>query len=758
MRVAALTVLTALLVACDSGGGVDFRPTGAGPAADAAAPSGAGGAPGAGGVPGGGDDAGAPGPSGPDLAAGATLYATHCARCHATDRSGDVGRDLTDLADFDRDRLVRVIDATMPSGRPTACAGDCAVRVGDYLWALRDGAPAPVDPPPPPDPIEPVDCADAPADLSPRRLRLLTRREYRNTVRDLLFPEAAALVDGDCPPHRFALAADAAPGSATVHVAGSFNGWAGTVAGGGWALGRAGETWTLDRDLPPGRHTYKFVLDERTWIADPANPLDEDDGFGGRNSVVEVDCGAAELAALPADPAADVPAETRPDAFPFDNHAASGRVTARHLEAYLDAAEVLARAALERPGFGPCAGAGCAADFVRIFGRRAFRRPPTEAEVTRYAALFETHGAEAGLTALLSAPAFLYRSELGAPDADGAFRLTPHEEASALSYFLWASMPDDALLDAADRGPLDRAAEAGRLLADDRARAVVGDFALQWLGVDALRTAHKNPDLFPDFDAALRAAMLAETADFARHVVFDGSGRFADLLTADFTVGDARLAAFYGLEPAADGTLPYGGAARAGVLGHASVLATYAHSDQTSPIRRGLFVRRRLLCQELPPPPPNAGGVPEVDPDATTRERFRQHTDDDFCRGCHQYIDGVGFGFERFDALGRWRDTEAGQPVDARGELNDIEGFGTGTDATYEGVDELAALVADSDAARDCFVRQTYRFAQGREDEVDDACAVRDLRADFDAAGGDVRALLTAVAAHPSFVLRREAP
>ncbi|MCB9538222.1 MAG: DUF1592 domain-containing protein [Myxococcales bacterium] len=702
------------------------------------------------------DDDGGPHPARPGSGRGRHLYATHCARCHAADRTGGVGRDLTDLDDFDRDTLVRVIDATMPAGRPTACAGACAERVGDYLWALRDGAPPPDVPPPPP--VEPVDCADAPAALSPRRLRLLTRREYRNTVRDLLFPEAADLVDA-CPPHRFALAAaDAPPGTATVHVAGSFNDWAGTVAGGGWPLARTADGWALERDLPPGRHRYKFVLDEQQWIADPANPDGEDDGFGGRNSVVEVDCGAGEAPVLPADPAADVPAETRPDAFPFDDHAASGRVTVRHLEAYLDAAEVLARAALERPGFAPCPTADCAADFVRTFGRRAFRRPPSPAEVDRYAALFVDHGAEAGLTALLSAPAFLYRSELGAPDGDGVWRLTPHEAASALSYFLWASMPDDALLAAADRGPIDRAAEAARLLADDRARAVVGDFALQWLGVDALRTAHKNPDLFPDFDAALRAAMLAETADFARHVVFDGSGRFADLLTADYTVGDARLAAFYGLDRAADGTLPYADAARAGVLGHASVLATYAHSDQTSPIRRGLFVRRRLLCQELPPPPPNAGGVPEVDPDATTRERFRQHTDDDFCRGCHQYIDGVGFGFERFDALGRWRDTEAGQPVDARGELNDLEGFGAGTQATYEGVHELAALLADSDAARDCFVRQTFRFAQGREDAADDACAVRDLRADFDAAGGDVRALLTAVAAHPSFVLRREAP
>src|SRR5690606_9777345 len=137
---------------------------------------------------------------------------------------------------------------------------------------------------------------------------------------------------------------------------------------------------------------------------------------------------------------------------------------------------------------------------------------------------------------------------------------------------------------------------------------------------------------------------------------------------ADYTFANADLAEIYGMSGATGSELvrtPWPDGARAGLLGHASVLASYAHSDQSSPILRGLFVRQTLLCQSVGSPPPNAGGVPEVDPSATTRERFRQHTDDDFCRSCHQYIDGVGFGFERFDALGRLRETENGHPIDA---------------------------------------------------------------------------------------------
>ena len=191
--------------------------------------------------------------------------------------------------------------------------------------------------------------------------------------------------------------------------------------------------------------------------------------------------------------------------------------------------------------------------------------------------------------------------------------------------------------------------------------------------------------------------------------------------------------------------------------GLGAVLATYAHSDQTSPIRRGLFVRNALLCQPLPPPPPNAGGVPDVDPNATTRERFRQHTDDEFCASCHKHIDPVGFGFERYDPIGRWRDTENGLAVDAAGDMTDVEGLGAGTSAPFDQLDTLGGTLAGSDAAPACFAIQLRRFAHGRVEGPADRCAVNALTDTFVANGGDLKALWIDLLTAPAFRTRMEA-
>jgi hypothetical protein len=184
-------------------------------------------------------------------------------------------------------------------------------------------------------------------------------------------------------------------------------------------------------------------------------------------------------------------------------------------------------------------------------------------------------------------------------------------------------------------------------------------------------------------------------------------------------------------------------------------LATYAHSDQSSPIKRGVFVRDRLLCQVFGTPPANAGGVPDVDPNATTRERFRQHTDDPTCYGCHQYIDDVGFGFERFDAVGQFRSTENGHPIDALGNMNDVEGLGTATNAPFEDLATLGETLAQSPAAQRCFTTQVYRFATGKFETPQDACALDRLQRRFDDADHDIRELLLGVALTPEFTTRR---
>ncbi|HEU5060519.1 MAG TPA: DUF1592 domain-containing protein, partial [Kofleriaceae bacterium] len=548
----------------------------------------------------------------------------------------------------------------------------------------------------------------------------------------------------------------------------TFNDWAATIAAGGWALEREPATglWVGTFALAPGTHAYKLVLDERDWIADPRAPASAPDGFGGQNSTIDVACdGDAD------DPAAHVPGEARPPGFPFDDDSDGALVSAAHLDAYLAAATSLAhRAAGDLEDLVGCDGsadrAGCGRQLVERFGRRAFRRPLEPGEVERYGALIArastfAAGAEDAIAAMLVSPSFLYRSEVGAEQDDGTYRLDAWEIASALSYTFWATMPDDALLEAAASGGLDDAAgierEARRLLDDPRSREVVGEFALQWLGAEAVETVDKNPALFPDFDSATRRALARETADFAAHVVFDASGRFGELLTADYTLLDPAAAAFYGLSSAGGGSqvVRHPDGRRAGLLGHASLLAATSHSDQTSPIRRGLFVRRQLLCQDLPPPPADAGGVPEVDPDASTRDRFAQHTADPVCAGCHRYTDGIGFGFESFDPIGRWRDSENGQPIDGAGDLNDVERLGTGTSAPFASLAELGAILSESGAARSCFVRQTVRFARGYKETLADRCGRLWLEDRFAGSGGDVRQLLLDLVLAPDFAVRR---
>jgi hypothetical protein len=615
---------------------------------------------------------------------------------------------------------------------------------------------------------EPAACEGV--DLGPRQLRLLTRREYDSTIRDLFALPPGAGCEGDAcagPSVACARAFELPTGGeswASVHVAGSFNAWASTPAAGGWALvyDEGADLWRGEFSFDPGTYQYKFVVDGATWLPDPGNPDGAPDGFGGENSVLVHTCPPGQ--AEPFSPSALLPAESRPEGFAFANNAAAGLVTAVHADAYLRAAERVAEVALaHRDGWLQCEPGDvvevCAEAFVGAFGRRAFRRPLSAEERARYVGVVTgagelSSGLREALQAMLISPNFLYRREVGG--ADG--RLGGDEVATALSYTLWGTMPDQALFDAADAGALDSPAgvevEVRRLLADPRAHAAIGAFAVQWLGVEPILTADKSVALFPGVDAALRRSMLEETRRFVTHVVLE-DGRPGELFAADYSFLDPALAALYGV-PAGEGEfaaspLP---ATRAGLLGHASVLGTYAHSDQSSPIRRGLFVRRSLLCQEFGPPPPNAGGVPEVDPKATTRERFRQHSDDDFCRSCHQYIDELGFGFERFDALGRYREQENGMPVEAGGDMNDLEGLGLGTHAPYTDLRALGAQLAAAESPRACLARQFFRYSRGHREGAADVCAVEALTATLTGTD-DLREMIVAALTSPGFLHRK---
>lgn len=452
---------------------------------------------------------------------------------------------------------------------------------------------------------------------------------------------------------------------------------------------------------------------------------------------------------------------------PFTSNAIAP-ITDLLVQQHMEAAEsIAAQVAPNLEALMPCTlgSDGCATRFIAELGRRAYRRPLTAEEAARYETL-HAQGRSVGdersalrlvVAAMLQSPNFLYHVEIGdGSAADGEpVPLTSYELAARLSYFLWGSMPDDELLDAAEAGlgdPERLRAQAERLLDDPRAREAIGSFHLQWLGLESLDTIDKDGAMFPGFDDAMRQALQDETVRFADHVIREGDGRLETLLTASWSMLDDPLFGLYGVERPADfdpaEPVALDPTERAGLLTQAGVLAAHAHRNQSSPVHRGILVRENFLCQPLPPPPPNVNNTPpEPTPGQTTRQRFAAHRDREECASCHTLIDGIGLGFEHYDAIGAFRETDADLPIDATG---DIVGAAE-IDGAFDGAVELAGMLADSDLVRQCVGRQWFRFALGRMESNADECSRRDIQQAFEDSGGDVRELMLAIATSDTF-------
>lgn len=418
----------------------------------------------------------------------------------------------------------------------------------------------------------------------------------------------------------------------------------------------------------------------------------------------------------------------------FDNSAYRGNVSLLEADAYLRSAEDLA-AALDLRAVLPCTPAGatdeaCATAFIETFGRRVYRRALDPEEVATLLGLWHVgadaedfdSGAELVVQAMFQSPEFLYRVRAG----DGTDRATD------LAFFLWGSTPDEALQGDAEAGALDDlagvTAAAERLVADPRARDAFARFVELWMGTSQLASVARDD---PWWTAENGAVLLEETRRFSATIAFDEAGTLGDLLTRDGTVGNATLAGLYGVPgPSSDDTwawLPLDPAERSGLLSQGSVLAYAAHENQTSPVHRGQLVREKLLCQTLPPPPGELNiSLPSVDPDLTTRERFARHSQDPSCAGCHLLMDPIGFGFERYDAIGRWRETEGNDlAVESTGFV--VSG---GFSAPFDGVPELSALLAANPAVAACLGTQLFRYARGREESAEESCAFAATGAD----------------------------
>jgi mono/diheme cytochrome c family protein len=395
---------------------------------------------------------------------------------------------------------------------------------------------------------------------------------------------------------------------------------------------------------------------------------------------------------------------------------------------------VHARLMAHKPGLAP---REAAREIVARFAARAFRRPVTAEEVEKCLILYDAAERKGqrfelrvrtALYRVLVSPHFLFRVELDPPNlAPGTtYAIGEYELASRLSYFLWNSMPDDELIALAGRGALRQNLEAQvrRMVKDPKSQSFLHGFAEQWLTLRKLDLASPDPKQFPTFTPSLREAMLRESLLFFEAIVRDDRG-IPDLLDADFTFVNAALAKHYGIEGVTGDAFVRvkAPANRGGMLTHAGILTLASNATRTSPVKRGKFVLDQLLNTPPPPPPPELD-IPELEDQkqlkGTLRQQMEQHRANAVCASCHQRMDPIGFAFENFNAIGAWRDKDAGDAIDASGVLPDGRKF--------DGPAGLQKLMrADKAAFVRCVAEKMLTYALGRGLEDYDRRAVNGI-------------------------------
>ncbi len=635
----------------------------------------------------------------------------------------------------------------------------------------------------------------------PEPLHRLNRLEYNNTVRDLLgttltpadaFPPDPVLEGFDnvanilnLPPSLFALYADAARAlsEGSLHTRPRY-----TQTLDAQALGMAGGqggflfenwAWSIDGSF---KGKLQLALDERVTLsllvggfhtAGTATPV----------ITLKVDGAALKTWTVTASPSAPVVLSvatnltkgTHAVELSFDNRYNQpaeneyNQVVLGYVQAVSDATVVPG----ERAAIYTCEPSAsqdpdaCYRRIVTGFAQRAWRRPLSPEEADAVSSLWQrlavTEGKDEAVTlsvrGVLLSSKFTYRPSFEGPAGKSPFAqwrpLDDHVLASRLSYFLWSSMPDEALLADAAAGVLRTneglAAAVQRMLKDPKVKGLRNGFAGSWLGLRALRTASPDKAHFPAFDEALREAMSDESELFFDDFLRNGLP-LRQMLTPSFGFLNDRLALHYGVPLPGKSTLtrvelPAG--ARRGLLMQGAWLTAMSDPLETSPVRRGRFVLEQLLGEHIPPPPPGVPVIPLSTEGLTMRQRLAKHREDPKCASCHNTLDPVGLGLEEFDAIGTRRDTEEGRPVDASGALS--------PDRPFNGATEMAALVQKDPRFQAALVRKLFAYALGRELVPDDEGFIAEVEQKLAKRGDRLDALIELIVLSPNFRMHPEA-
>lgn len=453
----------------------------------------------------------------------------------------------------------------------------------------------------------------------------------------------------------------------------------------------------------------------------------------------------------------------------FRNNADFLPVSSLAAEQFTTAADKLSAAAAADANFVKCANpsdkAACAGEFIRNFGARAYRRPLTTEEATRFTAMFNTAmtkydfnaGVEWVVNAILQSPHFLFRYETGKALAGKSYAAVDHYEmASRLSYLLWQSMPDPALFDAAKQGKLGTPAEvltqAKRMIADSKSERSL-EFFRQWLDTDQLDRFSRDATVFKNLPANLATLFENEVSTFTRDLMVGGKGTFADLVSAPYTYVNNDLAKHYGLSGTFGSDFVRTSSPTAsGVLTQAGFLAVHDKPTRTSIVLRGVKVRTDVMCELIPAPPNNVPlNLDKLSSSLTQKDRLAMHRTNPSCAGCHNLIDPVGVVFEGYDAVGRPRTMEeAGKPVDTNSEISNSADL----DGKVSNPLEFGKKLAASNAAQQCYLAQNFRFFYGRDYTDEDVCSRGQLAKAWKDSGFNIKQMLLALTQTDAFLYR----
>lgn len=582
---------------------------------------------------------------------GAQLYSEHgCAFCHGDDAQKSDQPII--FENWTQSALASHITKTMPPANPRNCEGECADKVATYILTLQPE----------------ISCTGDEAEPLPRRVRLLTNREYTNTVNDLL-----DINDAD---------------------------------------------------------TVTALFETNTLVSG------------------------------------------------FENNASVGFVSNSKMETYWQAAKKLAAKA-NLQSIVQCGIQNftqdineqqlqsCGDQFLNNFGKNAFRRPLTNEEKTDYLALFKSgsnaeESLRATITAMLASANFLYRTEIGQRDGNN-YTLTQYELASLLSYTFLGTMPDEQLMRAAQdnrlRSTNEIRTEVERLMRDNRVKEQLSYFGKQWLHLEKL--SGLNRDAFPEFSDQVAGAMETELDLFLQELFLNDGYSMKDVFQSNFTYANQQLGQFYGISGAnsQNFTKVNTDEKRHGLLSQGAVLANYSAPKESHPIRRGVFVRHSLLCQEFADPPANVGEIEPFDANKPTRERFAIHAQSENCASCHQHIDEVGFAFENYDAVGRFREYEGNNlSIDASGEISGLAKMTDIDTHSFNNLYELSNILAEEgiEHTAACLAENFHRYVEGVAEP--DKCSVESTVDRWNSSSTeapDLKNLWTEILASPNFMTRK---